>query len=248
MKPHLAIRTRFALITAALALGVLLAGMLTVYLVERREVAQVLQDQARQAAVDLARARHRGDVSERTQRSGSGTSSPAPPPSTGGSQSAPPSTSTPPPASTDGGGDTGSGSTGGGTGGWEGGDGGSSSGGVSSDAAYLTSTGESDAEHERSDDVVKAYLNARSGSDQLLMTVAPDGTVLSNRPAARELLSHRLPKPGGSSSLTIGGVGYLAAVQRAGTGEAVAAVPVAEAQAAIHRLLMAMLIVCAIGL
>ena len=245
MRPQLAIRTRFALITAALALGVLLAGMLTVYLVERREVAQVLQDQARQAAVDLARAKHKGDVRERTQRSGAGTSSQAPPSSTG-SQPAPPSTSVPQGSSGDGGGDTGS--TGGGTGGWGGGDGGSSSGGVSSDAAYLVSGGESDVEHEKGDDVVKAYLRARSGSDQLLMTVAPDGTVLSNRPAARGLLAHHLPKPGGSSSLTVGGVGYLAAVQRAGSGEAIAAVPVAEAQAAIHRLLTAMLIVCAIGL
>jgi signal transduction histidine kinase len=242
MKPHLAIRTRFALITATLALGVLLAGMLTVYLVERREVAQALQDQARRAAVELARAKHKGDVSEHTHRQAKGSSSQSQPPSGGSSQPAPPPTSTP----NDGGGD--SGSTGGGTGGWGGGESGDGSGGVSSDAAFLVSGGESEAEHERSDDVVRSYLRARSGSDQLLLTVAGDGTVLSNRPAARGLLTRHLPRPGGSSSFTIGGVGYLAAVERAGTGEAVAAVPVAEAQAAIHRLLTAMLIVCALGL
>ena len=242
MRPHLAIRTRFALITAALALGVLLAGMLTVYLVERREVAQALQDQARRAAFDLARAKHKSEVRERAaQRPAGGSSSDTQPPSSGGSQPAPPSSSVPPAGSDDG--STGSGSTGSDQG--EGGD----SGPVSSDAAFIISGGsESEKERERGDDVVKAYLRARSGSDQLLLTLARDGSVLSNRPAARGLLAHHLPRPGGSSSFTIGGVGYLAAVERAGSGEAIAAVPVAEAQAAIHRLLTAMLIVCALGL
>ena len=34
-RPHLPIRTRFALMSATLALGVLAAGLLTVYLIQR---------------------------------------------------------------------------------------------------------------------------------------------------------------------------------------------------------------------
>ena len=252
MRPHLAIRTRFALITAALALGVLLAGMFTVYLVERRQVAQALQNQAHQAAVDLARAKHKDDVREGRQATGGGSTQPQSTPSTGGTTPTP--TWPPPPATTDDGSGSGGGGgssqpeSGGGSSQPESGDGGSSGGGVSSDAALVTSRNSSEADQERGDDVVRAYLRAREGSDQLLLTVTPDGTVLSNRPAARGLLARHLPNPGSSGSVTIDGAGYLAAVQRAGTTEVVAAIPVAEAQAAVHRLLMAMLIVCAIGL
>ena len=56
MRPHLAIRTRFALISAVLAVGVLAAGLLTVYLIERQQAQQALRADARSAATDLARA------------------------------------------------------------------------------------------------------------------------------------------------------------------------------------------------
>src|SRR5436305_11271551 len=99
MRHQLAIRTRFALITAALAFAVLLTGMLTIYLIERREVAQTLQAQARRAAVDLARAQHKDDVHSREQKqSGTSSTPPAAPPPSG---SAPPAGSTPPPAGSD---------------------------------------------------------------------------------------------------------------------------------------------------
>ena len=74
MRHQLAIRTRFALITAALAFSVLLAGMLTIYLIERREVAQTLQSQARRAAADLAQAQHKDDVGQRRAQQSGGSS------------------------------------------------------------------------------------------------------------------------------------------------------------------------------
>ena len=61
-RPHearLSIRTRFALMSAALAVGVLAAGMFTVYQIERRQVEQNLRADARNAAVDLATAGER---------------------------------------------------------------------------------------------------------------------------------------------------------------------------------------------
>ena len=52
MRNRLSIRTRFALLSAALAVGVLGAGMFTVYQIERRQVEQNLRADARNAAVN----------------------------------------------------------------------------------------------------------------------------------------------------------------------------------------------------
>jgi signal transduction histidine kinase len=54
MKRGLAIRTRLAIVSATLAVGVLAAGLLTVYLIDRRQVDQSLAASARRAANDLA--------------------------------------------------------------------------------------------------------------------------------------------------------------------------------------------------
>ena len=166
----------------------------------------------------------------------------------GGSSSIPPTTGSAPSSSASEDGSTSSdGGVSTGTSG-ESDDGGSRAGGTSSDAAFVVSGGNHAVEQERDDDVVRAYLRARSGSDQLLATIGAGGTVLANRPAAHSLVGRSLPVPGGSRLVSIDGEAYVAAVQRAGAGEAVAAVPVAEAEAAVHQLLMAMLVVCAIAL
>ena len=54
MRRGLAIRTRLAIVSATLAVGVLAAGLLTVYLIDRRQVDQSLAASARRAANDLA--------------------------------------------------------------------------------------------------------------------------------------------------------------------------------------------------
>jgi len=54
MRRGLAIRTRLAIVSATLAVGVLAAGLLTVYLIDRRQVDQSLAASARRAAADLA--------------------------------------------------------------------------------------------------------------------------------------------------------------------------------------------------
>jgi signal transduction histidine kinase len=59
---RLAIRTRLAIVSATLAVGVLAAGLLTVYLIDRRQVDQSLTTAARRAAADLAAAGFRGGV------------------------------------------------------------------------------------------------------------------------------------------------------------------------------------------
>jgi signal transduction histidine kinase len=54
LRRGLAIRTRLAIVSATLAVGVLAAGLLTVYLIDRRQVDQSLAASARRAAADLA--------------------------------------------------------------------------------------------------------------------------------------------------------------------------------------------------
>jgi heavy metal sensor kinase len=56
VRGRLAIRTRLAIVSATLAVGVLAAGLLTVYLIDRRQVDQSLATDARRAAADLAAA------------------------------------------------------------------------------------------------------------------------------------------------------------------------------------------------
>ena len=253
MRPHLAIRTRFALVTAALALGVLSAGMLTVYLIERHQVDQTLRGDARTAARDLARAREREARDAAGSRPGGSPTqrlepgSPAPPAETDenpGSPSEPPAGGAGPPAGSDE--NPGSSSE-------------PPAGGASGDAAAAGSpVGESQAADvtaatsrqapEADDDVVRGYLTARAGSDQLLISVGDDGRILANRAAARALVGRRSPRPGTVSSVDLQGQQYVVAAERAFRGEAIAAVPVAEAEAQVHRLLVAMLIVCALAL
>jgi signal transduction histidine kinase len=68
VKGGLAIRTRLAIVSATLAVGVLAAGMLTVYLIDRRQVDQSLAADAQGAARDLAGSGQRaGDAADETR-------------------------------------------------------------------------------------------------------------------------------------------------------------------------------------
>jgi len=95
---------------------------------------------------------------------------------------------------------------------------------------------------------VRSYLKARGTSEQLLATISPDGTVLANTGLARHLATSRLPAPGGVRMISVEGAHYEVAVARRGSGQVVAAIPTAAADASIHRLLVAMVVVFAIGL
>jgi len=125
----LAIRTRLAIVSATLAVGVLAAGLLTVYLIDRRQVDQSLAASARRAAGDLADSTlHR-----------------APPPD--------------------------------------------SSGGAD-DAAK-------ESRPESRDELVAAYLQARSGGGQLLASVVPGARPRANTLVARRLWLQRDLRRGG---------------------------------------------------
>jgi signal transduction histidine kinase len=205
MKPRLSIRTRFALMSAMLAVGVLMAGMFTVYLIERHQVEQALRADARTAATGLARA---GEGRE-------------------------PSTATAPETTADGfssesGDDTGE-----------------SSSAPRRPAAAGTKTAPTT---EPDDEVLRSYLRARGGSDQLLVSIGADGTTHANTSLARRLTDLHLPPPGGLATVSLDGERYVVAVARRGRGRVAAALPMTEAEAAVHRLVIAMLIVCAIGL
>jgi signal transduction histidine kinase len=216
MRPHLAIRTRFALISAVLAVGVLAAGLLTVYLIERQQAQQALRADARNAATDLARAGERNEARAPSSRA----VSPASASSTG--------------ARDDGAVETGDGAP-------------STSGQRTAGGGSTADTG-SQSSREASDAVVKSYLAARVGSDQLLASISRDGTVLANTALARRLTTARLPAPGAVGMVSLAGQQYEVASASRGSGRVVAALPVAAAEAGVHRLLVAMLIVCAIGL
>ena len=133
MRNRLSIRTRFALLSAALAVGVLGAGMFTVYQIERRQVEQNLRSDARNAAVNLSTAGERDRAAD-----------------DGASQ-----------GSAEPGDDSGESGSGG--------------------APQVT---------ERYDDVVRAYLSARGGSNELLVSIADDGSLLANTARARRLAPH----------------------------------------------------------
>jgi signal transduction histidine kinase len=263
MRPHLAIRTRFALMSAALAIGVLTAGMVTVYLIERQQVQQSLRAAAHTAATDLARAGERQDSRRSASSSQTGPPASTAPPATGSTEDGGATTSS---GTTPGGGATTSGgtttwtppaSTGDGTR-TEREDRGSSS-GTAADGNHLTGVAEDSSvaiaaedtgggPPEADDDAVRSYLKARGTSEQLLATISPDGTVLANTRLARHLATSPLPAPGGVRMISVEGARYELAVAKRGSGLVVAAVPTAAADASIHRLLMAMLIVFAIGL
>src|SRR5207244_44072 len=137
---------------------------------------------------DLAQAQHKDDVGQRrAQQSGGSSPQPTAPPTTGA-----------PPASSWGGEGPSSSDSGAGTGGsGESGDGGTRDTATSSDAALVVSRGDAGAEKEQDDDATRAYLRARSGSDQLLAVIKADGSVLANGRPARSLAAGSLPGSGG---------------------------------------------------
>jgi two-component system OmpR family sensor kinase len=272
VKPHLPIRARLALVSASLAAGVLALGLLTVYLIEARQVHQALAADARQAAQNLALA---GERDRRPSRPAKAAHRPRPakprthhtapqttaPPGTG-STSAPPAQTgsqwTPPPV-------TGETETGDGGGSWggsssSGGDGSEAGGGVTNDSApapgggvladfaLSAPAGGDGNDNETPDDVLKTYLGARSGSSQLLVYIPNRGRVLANTRRALHLARRGAPAAGSVGSVSVGGERYVVATAARGKGLVLAGLPVAEADAGVRRLLDAMLIVCLLGL
>ena len=189
----LAIRTRLAIVSATLAVGVLAAGLLTVYLIDRRQVDQSLAASARRAANDLA-------------ASGLGPAPRAKP-------KPKPTPSQPSTGSEDGGGQD--------------------------------SGQESQSETESEDALVSAYLSARSGSGQLLATIAPNR---NNNAPAKRLWARRDIQPGHAKRIEIQGHEYVAAAATRDGSRFIAAVPAADADAGVRTLLDAMLVVCLVGL
>jgi heavy metal sensor kinase len=186
-----AIRTRLAIVSATLAVGVLAAGLLTVYLIDRRQVDQSLATSARRAAADLADSRLR----------------PAAPPDTA-----------------------------------------QQSGGEDDTAR--------ESRPESQDELVSAYLSARSGSGQLLASVVPNGRNRANSRPARLLWARRDLRPGAAKRIEIEGHDYMVSSAgrvvvvggKAVTARFIAAVPAADADAGVRTLLDAMLVVCLVGL
>jgi signal transduction histidine kinase len=181
LRRGLAIRTRLAIVSATLAVGVLAAGLLTVYLIDRRQVDQSLASAARRAAADLA---------------GSTLRVPQQPAPTG-----------------------------------EGAD----------DAAKVP-------RRESRDELVTAYLRARSGSGQLLASVIPGSLPRANTLLARRLWLRRDLQPGAAKRIEIEGEDYVISSTQRGTARFIAAVPAADADAGVRTLLDAMLVVCLVGL
>ncbi len=275
MISRIPIRTRLAFVSAGLAAGVLAAGLLTVYLIEAHQVHQSLVANARAAARDLALAGERpagqgaaptpstpgtpttshAHAKRHRSRAGGSTSPIVPPPVTGATDSSSAggggSTWTPPTTgSDDGTGDDGGGNSsgwgGGSSGGGESGD--SAAGPGRTDVSYLRrSTGqESDDAGEL--EALRTYLGARSGSNELLVYLPRHGVPYANRPLATRLARLGRPQPGLVRTVSIDGDGYIVATAARGTGIVMAGLPVAEADAAVNRLLDAMMIVCLIGL
>ena len=182
MRRGLAIRTRLAIVSATLAVGVLAAGLLTVYLIDRRQVDQSLASSARRAAADLA------DSTRLAPQ-------PAP-------------------------------------------------------AGEGTDDGTKQPRRATRDELVTAYLQARSGSGQLLASVIP-GAPTPNH--ANTLLAQRLwlrqdLRPGDAKRVQIAGHDYVVSSTQRGAARFIAAVPAADADAGVRTLLDAMLVVCLVGL
>ena len=262
---RLPIRLRLALVSAGLAAGVLAAGLLTVYLIEAHQVHQTLVADARAAARDLALAGEHpaktGSAGVTTTTTGTptvarrhrrhragGTGSTnviIPPPVTGtdSSSGGDSSTWTPPATAGGGSGVDGTGDSGGG------GASDSPAGAGRRDTAYVLRHGTPDAETESGEETaMRVYLGARSGSSDLLVYRPLRGKTLYNRRLAGTLAALGPRLPGVVRTITIDGDGYVVATAARGTGVVMAGLPVAEADAAVSRLLDAMLIVCLIGL
>jgi signal transduction histidine kinase len=178
----LAIRTRLAIVSATLAVGVLAAGLLTVYLIDRRQVDHSLATAARRAASDLADSGLRAGPA------------PAPPQS-----------------------------------------------GAEDDAVK-------EPQPESRDELVHAYLQARSGSGQLLASVVPGSRPRANSRLARRLWVRHDLRPGEAKRIEIEGEDYVVSSVHRGAARFIAAVPAADADASVRTLLDAMLVVCLVGL
>lgn len=236
--PHLPIRARMALVSAGLAATVLTAGLLTVYLIEAHQVHQTLIADSRAAAHGLAVA------GEHRTRTGGGARTPprSAPASSRGTQTSPPGAGpttvpVPPPVTEEG--DSGAGQTG---------DARSGSGRV--DAALIRTAspgprGKEDGAVE--EQALATYLGARRGSSQVLLYLPATGRALANRSLALALIRHH-PAVGRVETVELGGDGYLVAAARRRGGIVLAGLPLSEADAAVRRLLDAMLIVCVVGL
>ena len=261
---RLPIRLRLALVSAGLAAGVLAAGLLTVYLIEAHQVHQALVADAKAAARDLALAgehsagsarptptTHAPVTPRRRQRhkAGAGPSSViVPPPVTGSDSSSGRDGSTWTPPATSGGASR----DGGGEGGTDQGGGGVSdamAGRGRNDIAYVPRGEPVGSELEATEETaMRIYLGARSGSSDLLVYQPLHGRALYNRRLAGRLAALGAGLPGAVRTVTVDGDGYVVATAARGTGVVMAGLPVAEADAAVGRLLDAMLIVCLIGL
>ena len=275
MRLPIPIRLRLALVSAALAAAVLAAGLLTVYLIEAHQVHQTLVADARAAAHDLALAgEHTGATRHakspkshtppatqtkrhhKTSGGGSSTGVIVPPAVTGSSDSAQTGGTTwTPPASTGGGesGDGGGSGWGGQSGGGESGDSLAGPGSGRANVAFQipaapASPAAAEADDATETEALKTYLGARSGSDQLLLYLPPHGRSLGNSHLATRLAGLGGPIPGSVRTVTLDGDGYVVATAARGSGIVMAGLPVAEADAAVGRLLDAMLIVGLIGL
>jgi two-component system, OmpR family, sensor kinase len=260
---RLPIHLRLALVSAGLAAGVLAAGLLTVYLIEAHQVHQALVADARTAARDLALAGEHpaksgraagASVSEapathrnQTRRSGGGsTGLIIPPPVTGSdSSSESDSSARTPPA----GGSRSDGEDRGGGSGPGGGVSDSPAGPGPSDVAFVRRTeAPTGGPDGREETAMKVYLGARSGSSNLLVYRPLHGRALYNRRLAARLAARGPSRAGVVRTVAIDGDGYVVATAARGTGLVMAGLPIAEADAAVRRLLDAMLIVGAIGL
>ncbi len=274
MRLPIPIRLRLALVSAALAAAVLAAGLLTVYLIEAHQVHQSLVADARAAARDLALAGEHTGASRKpksprhhtpavtptkTHRQkpagGAATGVIVPPPVTGASDSSQTggTTTWTPPASGGGESGDGGGSGWGGQGGGESGDSLAGPGAGRADVAFQipaapASPAATEADDATETQALETYLGARSGSDQLLLYIPAHGRTLGNSHAATRLAPLASPIPGSVRTVTIDGDGYVVATAARGTGIVMAGLPVAEADAAVGRLLDAMLIVGLIGL
>ena len=246
MKPTLTIRARLALVSAVLSAFVLALGLMTVYLIEAHQVHQTLVAEARTAAHDLAvvgEHRESDGVDRQSSSGGQRSTSTSHPP---GSSMRPPTVVVPPPVTGE---DTA-----------DGGEAGKTGDGVQSrsstlgaaDAAFVAggrSRSSSGFESAGEEDALASYLGARRGSSDLLVYLPPHGQMLANRVLALQLAKqHPILQEGGVRAVSVGGQRYVVTAAARGRGVVLAGVPVAEADAAVRRLLDAMLLVCLIGL
>ncbi len=113
-------------------------------------------------------------------------------------------------------------------------------------SADRESSGEDGTAGQGDDAATRKYMNRRSGDGPLLLVVGA-GRVLSNAPTARKLMAAALPEAGKTADVTVAGVQYLVAASTARRSTAYAAVPQADANAELNRLLDAVVVVTVVG-